>query len=179
MRKYIILFAVCMIIISGCSIVGPMIPSESPPSTESDSQLLQKAESLRGAFFYRGECDEQCQKVIEAYKEAVELSKDPEVRAQAQQKLAEFLFWLKDFDEALVYARQLAASRDAKYRCQGYHLMGNIMRQMKRYNDALGYFYNALETCESKDNAERSICYTYADLGRKEDADDFCTPYYS
>ena len=179
MRKKILisLLIAWVLLASGCEKAAT-----SPTSDSGEENYLQKAESLRGNFFYTGECGEECQKVIDAYNEAVRLAKDPEVRAEARQRLSEFLFWLKKFDEGLKVARDLVDSAPTNnYRCTGMILIAQNLKGIGNYEAALDYFNNARNYCGSdkqqflKDN----MCTLYDQSGQRDKAEALCPGKYS
>ncbi len=188
MKKYIILLAVCMIIISGCGKTTPISPSGQSSSAYSDAELLQRAEVKERNFVFSGKCDpececnEECMGVTAAYQEVIESAADPTVKSEAQQKLAEFLFRLRYYALSVEVAENMMDSApNDEYRCTAMILMAQGARKLEMHEPSFDLFNNARQYCGEDKEAflKDNMCNLLDQSGQRDQAELLCPGKYS
>ncbi len=182
MKKYIILLAVCLILVSGCGGTVKMTPTSPSSSAYSDAELLQRAELKERQFFYRGECDQSCMDVRDAYNEVIEEAMDIEIRSMARQNLAEFLFKIKEYQEGITVAKGLAdTAPNDEFRCTGIILIAQNARGSGDLELSFDAFNSARTFCgeDRQKFIQENMCYLTEQAGDLEGAKLMCPWKYS
>lgn len=172
MRKECIIsiLIIGVLLISGCTKVDP------------GYEHLKSGDAHKQQMFLRnGECDEHCMAAINAYQDAVRLTEDPQIKAEALQKQVELLLLVKRYEEAGVTARTLVESaHNSYYHCSGLILLGQASRMQQKYEEAFDHFTMAQQECtDRQDFIRENICYLYDKSGKRDKAVELCPEKYS
>ncbi len=188
MRKIILALAVvAIIIVSGCaSQLSTHAPSAGQSqSGASDSELLQRAEMKENSFFYRGDCGTGCRDVIESYYSVIEDAEGIDIRYSARQKLSEFLFKVKEYDEGITVAKALADNANnndnGEYMCIGIIMIAQNARGKEDLELSFDMFNSARTFCgeDRQEFIQDNMCSLTAQAGDIEGAKMMCPGKYS
>lgn len=182
MRKECIIFLIVgVLLISGCSKTTPIVPIKEIFGGDPGEDYLKSAEAQKRNFVYRGECNEECEKVIATYQKAADFAKNPEVKAEALRQEAEFLLLLGRYEQAEpVINRLVDMAPNTDYKCTGLILKGQWLRMQKEYGESLEQFELAQAECEDRqDFVMDMICHNYDQMGMRSKAEALCPEKYS